>query len=187
MSTLRTFIAIAMPASIKRQVEELQFELRKFQEGISWSKPGNIHLTLKFLGDVEEAKVDAIAAALGEVVAASPPFSFHLKHLGMFPNKQRPRVLWIGLDEPSKQLIGLAKNIDQALIKFGFSPESRKFTPHLTLGRVRSQPDRSFLEAYQQIDFDAGSIPVNEVILMRSELRPSGSVYTPLARFSARG
>lgn len=184
MSKLRTFIAIELPDALKQQLTAIQQELKPLRERISWSKPDNIHLTIKFLGDVESEMVAIVAGALTEIAEKQRSFEFTVKGLGGFPSIRRPRVLWAGVDDRSKELANLAKKIDDELIHFGFSRENRKFAPHLTLGRVKAPPGNSFIQTFQQLNFDGGSVVVNQIVLFKSDLKPSGATYTPLATAS---
>ncbi len=183
MADLRTFIAIETPESIQAKIAALQDELKQENERVRWPKPANIHLTLKFLGQVEESRTPVITESVKDMLKEQPKFTFSVRGLGAFPNFRRARVLWVGVNDNSDQLQHLVENIEAALIPLGFSKENRKFTPHLTLGRVKSSLSKSFIRKLEQIDFAGGEVTVDEIVLFRSDLKPTGAVYTPLSRF----
>lgn len=182
MPAIRTFIAIEIPDSVQTKIAQLQDELKQEREHISWPRAQNIHLTLKFLGDVEESLLPDIIKELTSVCTTQTPFDFEIKNLGCFPSFKRARVLWVGIDSPGQQLAGLAKKIEAGLIQFGFSKENRKFNPHLTIGRVRSPLSNNFVDKIKEISFFGGKITAEEVAAIKSDLKPTGAVYTPLAR-----
>jgi RNA 2',3'-cyclic 3'-phosphodiesterase len=148
---------------------------------VAWVSRDNVHLTLKFLGDVEAARRDAVAGALARAAAGCSCFHLTVRGLGAFPTAARPRVLWAGVDEGAAQAATLARRVDEALVALGFSPEPRVFAAHLTLGRVRApRADPRLAEALA-----AGGIfgrqRVDRLALMRSQLSPRGARYTELA------
>jgi 2'-5' RNA ligase len=187
MESVRTFIAIELDPDMLAQVSRLQSRLKDdvLPGFVRWVRPEGIHLTLKFLGDVPADKLDDIAEALRTTSAAHAPFSLHIAGMGCFPSPRRPRVVWIGVDEPSGTLERLYYGIERALAPLGFPPEQRRFSPHLTLGRVKRGRSAGELEALGEYVTRArvsiGRMEVTAVYLMRSDLRPSGAVYTELA------
>lgn len=184
MSEIRAFIAIEIPAEIQNKIGDLQNSLKGIGGRISWTKPGNIHLTLKFLGDIDEAIIDEISAELLLAVQNITGFKISVKAIGVFPNFRRPRVIWIGANSERDQLQELAAQIEDCMENFGFEKESRRFSAHLTLGRIKEataiEPVMDKLESYE--GFEAGSFDVNAFYLIKSELHPAGSIYTPLKR-----
>jgi 2'-5' RNA ligase len=182
LSTIRTFIAIEIPETVQQKIAKAQQELKAFNERISWTKPGNIHLTLKFLGSVEEDKIAAIAEAVNQVAEKIPPSKFRVKNLGAFPNLRRARVIWVGIELDSPYLSQLAEGMDAALAELGFPKEKRKFSPHLTIGRVKAKTSDEFQQALQRTPFEGGEVTVEEVIVMKSDLKPTGAIYTPLRK-----
>ena len=188
MEQIRAFIAIELSEDILSAIADLQRQLKKqVPEGtVRWVKPGGIHLTLQFLGDVPAVKINSIAQALTETCAPFHPFSVTVGGLGCFPNAKRPRVTWVGVDEPTGTLAALQKAIERAMVPLGFTPERRAFHPHLTLGRTKRQATRDQAQALgtlittTQIPF-LGQMNVRQVCLIRSDLRPTGAVYTRLA------
>lgn len=182
LSKIRTFIAIEISESVRQKIAALQSDFKKRKERISWAKPGNIHLTLKFLGDVEEGKIKLIGEALATATKEFQPFSFFVKELGAFPNIRRPRVLWVGIENSTKELSDIQIEIEDQLNQLDLLKEKKKFNPHLTIGRVKSQVSNEFIENFKASIFDEEEVKVEEIILMRSELHPKGAIYTPLKK-----
>ena len=142
--------------------------------------------TLKFLGDIDEKKLEAIESSLSEIVKSHKPFDIHLSKIGAFPNSDFPRVIWVGIDEGKKESQILQKDIEIAFQNLGFEKEKREFSPHLTLGRVRSGKNKSqLIEAMEkEKDFTSqDKVSVNKIILFQSTLTFNGPVYTALAEF----
>jgi 2'-5' RNA ligase len=185
---IRAFVAIKIDPVVAQRISEIQSKLDKTLGGIRWVRPENLHLTLKFLGQVDDDKVTTIADSLERALHSMPRFSVSCSGLGVFPDIRRAKVLWVGLE--GKPLISLAAMVEDALAPLGFAREKREFKPHLTIGRWRDsagRPDalRRELESGQKQDF--GSSRMNEVILFQSVLKPTGAVYTPLKVFTLAG
>jgi 2'-5' RNA ligase len=154
--------------------------LRPVVRDVAWVAPDNFHLTLKFLGRVDATRLDAVAGALARASAGCRPFALQVRGLGAFPTPARPRVLWAGVDEGAVPAAGLAGRIDAALVELGFEPESRPFSAHVTLGRVREpRPNHALAPALAGGD-TFGRQHVDRLALMRSELSPGGARYTEL-------
>ena len=186
MDDLRAFIAIELEPEILQRLGALQMRLREeVPEGlVRWVKPEGIHLTLQFLGDVPAARIEGIAEALRQACAAHAPFGFTVGGMGCFPDARRPRVVWVGVEEPGSALVGLQRAIVQAMKPLGFAPEKRPFSAHLTLGRVKEGRPAALQALGARIAQGGPQIgrqTATEVHLIRSELRPSGAVYTTLA------
>jgi len=150
---------------------------------VAWVAPGNLHLTLKFLGAVPEERIDAIVAALTRSGLDLRPFEARLHGLGAFPSATRPRIVWAGVTEGAPEMVELARRVDTALAELGFAREERPFSPHVTLGRVR-RPGRDpvLTEALGSATArEFGRMRVPGAALMRSELGPRGARYTELA------
>ena len=178
---IRTFVCIELPPDIKAGIAGLQESLKKVGRGVRWSRPEGIHLTLKFLGDVEEDKIENIGERVAVACEGIAPFHIELAQAGAFPNFRRPRVFWLGIHEESGFLGRLQKEIDKQLRETGFQKEARAFSPHLTIGRVKSGDDLSALcEALQNVHIEPMPLQANQVVVMQSRLRPSGALYTPL-------
>ncbi len=184
MPGYRSFVCIELPEEIKKKLAELQSRLRPLARGaVSWPKPEGLHLTLKFLGDVDPGRLDAAADALLAGCAESHGFQVSLRGTGGFPDLRAPRVLWAGLSEPSGELEKLQLRMEQAFRANGFAPEERPFSPHLTIARVKAPREVAALaRQWQATVVENLCFSVQEVVLMRSDLRPEGAVYTPLRR-----
>ena len=178
---IRAFIAVALEPLVIAKITGVIDELKRQIPGVRWVPSGNLHLTLKFLGNIDEALVAPIGAALSDHLRLFPRCTINAKGLGVFPGPKRPRILWVGL--VGTQLVPLALTIESALAPLGFAPETRIFTPHLTIGRWR-QMDRAPLSLVQQLDrwrtYDFGVSKVASVKLMQSVLRPEGANYYEL-------
>lgn len=148
---------------------------------MAWVTPGNLHVTLKFLGQVDEARVPAVAGALAAAALGHRVFDVVVRGLGAFPTPVRPRVLWAGLEGDAGRLRALAESVDAACAGLEFPPETRAFAPHVTLGRAREPRRQPALAAALAGPADFGRVRVDRVALMRSELSPGGSRYTELA------
>jgi 2'-5' RNA ligase len=186
---IRTFVCIEVPASIRARIEALQRALRQSDVPISWVKPANIHLTIKFLGDVAASRMDDVRGAVERACAGLPPFEVTVAGTGCFPSARSPRVLWVGLNPVADELRRLHSNIEAALEREGFAREAKRFSPHLTIARVRDPfKAHATVEALMAAGFAAETFSAREVIVMRSDLHPSGSIYTPqsVVHLSAR-
>lgn len=179
---IRSFIALELSEDVRRQLTNLLELLTQTYAAVKWVEPENLHLTLKFIGEVAEEEVEAIVGALKTVAQMTEPFSFTVKGVGGFPDLRRPRVLWVGV-EKTPPLMRLQQLVERAMEQLGYAPEGRTYHPHVTIGRVKSlsgiEKIRAILNQY--IDFDFGSVPVNHMILFRSDLSRDGPTYTPLA------
>jgi 2'-5' RNA ligase len=179
---IRTFICIEIPDSIQERIGRLQDELRPVKALVSWTKPSNIHLTLKFLGGVQASRIERVHKAVERAAVGMSPFEIEVGGAGCFPSARNPRVPWVGLSqipEPLKQLSG---NLEDELERLGFAREKRKFSPHLTIGRLREPKNAQLVaEKLTGEGFDPEPFLATEVIVMRSDLKPTGSIYTPQA------
>jgi RNA 2',3'-cyclic 3'-phosphodiesterase len=179
---IRSFLAIELPGPILRKIGEVQGGLRSSRADVRWANPEAIHLTLKFFGNIEESRIDPILKSIEGPVRNTPSFSLKVRGVGAFPHLKNPRVIWIGLVDEREALTTLQKQIEIYLEKIGFQPEDRPFRPHLTLGRMKSSRGKEELagrmERYGEEEF--GDLEVEKVILFKSDLRPSGPIYTSL-------
>lgn len=182
MGTIRSFVAIPLEAEIVSRIEKIYKELKMLPADVKWVQPKSIHLTLKFLGSIEEEAIEGIAQAIQQGMKGFAPWTVAVNNVGAFPSLRNPRVVWIGIEDKGGQLITLQNRIEQAMSKLGFEPEKRKFSPHLTLGRVRSPREKKELIQYliDERERTFGDLRIDRVILFKSELRPSGAVYTGL-------
>ncbi len=183
MAPIRAFIAIEIAEEIRQKIDTFQAELKRSSEPVSWTKSQNIHLTLKFLGEIEQNQIDDIASQLQMVTEPIASFSISIQGVGLFPSSKRPRVLWVGVQDLSDELLGLAEKVHDHLNHVGFTKEKRLFKPHLTLGRVKAPLSRHFVENFLNNPFTCGDQNVHEVVLMQSQLHPKGAVYTPLVKY----
>jgi 2'-5' RNA ligase len=180
---MRTFIAIELPDEIKKQIEQVQAPLKKTNAYVSWVKPGNIHVTLKFLGEVPEEKLDQVFSSTEKAVEGTKRLTMSLKGMGAFPNLKRPRVIWVGAGSGEEEFSRLAKEIEREMEKIGFPREKRGFSAHFTIGRVKSPKNiEKLMQLVQASDFQTEEIEVNEVVVMKSQLHPAGAIYTPLKK-----
>lgn len=182
---IRAFIAIDLPDDVHTAISEAQARLKRAHVGVkvSWAKIDNIHLTLQFLGYVEEEAIDKIKAALATVAQQQSVFSISVHGAGAFPNESSPRVLWIGCDDAEGNLKMLARAVQTVMQPLGFEPEHREFSAHLTLGRVKQpRPDVALTKALDSIKNQAfGTLRVAAIHLFESQLHPAGSVYRKLS------
>jgi 2'-5' RNA ligase len=180
--TLRAFVAFKLTDGIIGQAKALQDALKDHGLKLKWVKPQNLHLTLKFLGDIPEADVAAIGAALRASTGDEAPLKLTIQGMGVFPGIKRPRVLWIGLGGEVDRLKEIQARIEDQLEAAGYRREKRGFKAHLTLARIKGAvaPDR-LLRAIQAVGgFEPQPFEARRVILYKSDLRPTGAVYTPL-------
>lgn len=186
---MRAFIAIELPNEVADALKDLQRRLGQSGLKARWVRAENIHLTLKFLGDIASHKLEAISGAMKSVADRCAPFTLSAAGLGVFPRLKKARVLWAGLSEGVAELIELQQDLDTALSTCGFEREKKAFRGHLTLARFRKRVDPGKLQSSLQElgGIRIGQWTVTDLILFQSELRPSGAVYTrqvthPLAR-----
>ena len=180
IATVRAFVAILLADAVRERLAAEVERLRPLAREVAWVGRDNFHVTLKFLGGVEAARLDAIAAALADAARAAGPFDLGVSDLGAFPSRTRPRVLWAGIDDGAAATATLAGHVDRVLAPLGFPPEGRVFSAHVTLGRVRApRPNPRLAEALSGGVF--GRQRVARLSLMRSELLPRGAHYTELA------
>jgi 2'-5' RNA ligase len=181
--TYRTFVAIELPPSVRRFVGEMQDRLRPALPGVRWIAADNVHLTLKFLGDVPRTRIDAIRDRVARAARDAAPFALQARGAGVFPGLHRPRVLWLGVIGQTDSLAVLAEKTDAALATLGFPKEKRSFRGHLTIGRfkgrVNPQQLREGIAALTEVASEA--FPVRRVVVFRSVLKPTGAEYSPLA------
>jgi 2'-5' RNA ligase len=181
MTTIRTFICIELPPTLKKRIEILQSELCTYGSGVSWVKPENIHLTLRFLGDVDLVAQPKLTEAIGKAVRGFHPFKIAVTATGAFPNFRNPRVFWIGIDDLADCLIPLQRKIEEELVQAGFGKEDKRFSPHLTIGRVRQAKVEKLGEMLKNSKVAREELTVEEIIIMSSDLRPTGPVYAKQA------
>lgn len=185
-AAVRVFIAIHISEEVRRALKEVIESLgTAVPRGVRWVDPQSIHLTLKFLGEIESGRTDQILGSLRQAGEGSASFSLGLSGLGVFPNQQRPRVLWAGVAGGLDSLMRLQERVEEAMLDQGFARESRSFNAHLTIGRVRDVVSAG--ERRRIGDAVAAAClkptepwPVDSVHLVQSTLTPQGAVYTSL-------
>ncbi|NOZ71501.1 MAG: RNA 2',3'-cyclic phosphodiesterase [Chloroflexi bacterium] len=187
----RLFISVNLSDILLTRLADVQNQLRRQLSAypLRWTRPESIHITLKFLGETDSARLAELETALQKVAVLHNPFVITIGGLGCFPNTRRPNVLWVGVNDPEKRLQALAARVDQAMTRLGWEEERRPFNGHLTLARVKreagSQERRQLGAELMALDVPEtlGTCAVNSVHLMRSQLRPQGALYTSLHEF----
>lgn len=181
---IRAFIAIELPEETRQRLAAMQEQLKQARTGVRWVNPGSIHLTLKFLGNIHPAQVEDIALAVAQEVRDQPPITLGAAGLGAFPSRRKPRVIWIGMEGEVQRLTRIQARVDNALEPLGFVREKRSFQPHLTIGRVKDRRRlQSLIDAMTTLELpEFDSFDVTEIILYKSDLRPTGAIYTKLHR-----
>lgn len=180
-ASIRAFIAIALPENIIAFLGKLQDQLKTGGLPMKWTRPENIHLTLKFLGDISESAVSAAGDVISETVSRYSSITLFVSGIGVFPGIRRPNVLWTGISGQTDMLAALQRDLDARLHdRLGVAPEKRRFTGHLTLGRVKGKPDPNrFIEVMEKFGkLETDMFTADAVHLFRSRLLPSGPVYT---------
>jgi 2'-5' RNA ligase len=182
---MRVFIAIDLPDEIRKALSDVQRELRRVTNTCRWVAPESIHITLRFIGEVPDKRVDDIHDALTGITWK--PFTISVRGVGFFPGTRSPRVFWAGMESPTMK--ELAERLDTRIESLGFDKEKRVFRPHITLARAKeSRIDSSLVTAagqYEEHEF--GSFSVDRVFLFRSTLKPSGAVYEKLKEYVLQG
>lgn len=183
---MRAFIAIDLPENIHAELRRRQAEFRALCPDARWTRPEGIHLTLKFLGEINDAQVRQVSDALA-ALGPLEPFAVEVKGFGVFPDARRPRVFWAGLEAPPA-LAKLAESVEERMEKLGFVREDRPFTPHLTLARFKNpRPQPALQQASEQLGGAGlpllGRFEVSEFFLFESKLSPHGAEYRKVARF----
>jgi 2'-5' RNA ligase len=186
MALIRSFIAVELPSGLKNELAELETQLKKASPPVvKWVDPNSIHVTLKFLGEIFEASIDELMLAIEESAQGILPFQLEVRGVGAFPNLERPQVLWTGVKGELEKIAQLQKRIESNTEQLGFPRESRVFSPHLTLGRVRDEAGpnerRRLGKLLADTTFTAlHNVDVDAVNLMKSQLTPGGATYSCL-------
>jgi 2'-5' RNA ligase len=181
----RVFCAIELPQTSRRLVLA---HIARLKEKVphakaSWARDANLHLTLKFLGEIPTTSVTDFSRAVSLAVTQVQPFSVRFEQTGIFPTHGQPRVLWIGINDPSTQLGELHAHIEEESARAGFAKETRQFHPHLTIARLRhADSARALAAAHKQMEFEPMDVAVAELLVIRSELSSEGSKYTTVSR-----
>ena len=186
-STWRVFCAIEIPENIRQRISQHAQQLHELlpDAQASWTKPNNIHLTLKFFGSISQQQVLKASEAAARAVGALGSFTIHIEGVGSFPPGGPAKVLWIGISDPTGTLIQLQQKFESECEREGFPKESRAFHPHLTVARLRTaRGARALAEQHKQLEFEGGDVSVSSLILFRSELSSKGSIYTRISTHS---
>ncbi len=184
MARIRTFIAVPLSDSIRGESVALQDELARAGNEVKWTEEKNLHVTLIFLGEVQAEEVPAVCRIATEAVQGVGPFRMSVEGLGCFPNPRRPRIIWIGVGEGTQEIVRIHDALEPPLMDLGYRREDRKYTPHITLGRVKSDrpTDRLAKLLAQHAGWKGGETVAREIHVMGSELTRDGPVYTILGR-----
>lgn len=185
---MRAFIAIEIGEDTREALRALTQRLRQGAGRVSWVKPENLHLTLRFLGDVEEDALDEMADTLEEAYSRIGPFHAGVRETGVFPNSRRPSVVWAGVAAAAGKLEEAHAIAEAGARAIGIAPEKRPFRPHITLGRIRNPKAAAGLTARLEAEreFDAGEFAVRSVSLFSSALTPQGALHRRLREFTFR-
>jgi len=184
---MRTFIAVELQKDVVDAVD--RFLTKTTQEiknnKISWVKKENLHITIKFLGEIEEKQVETINKVLSEISKSIESFEVEIKEIGVFPNLNYPRVIWIEVKDETNNLVSLANLVEEKLAKFGFQKEDKEFTAHLTIGRVKKLNNlseiKTYVEKYKSIEF--GKSKIDSITFFQSILKPEGPEYKVINKF----
>ncbi len=176
---MRTFIAVGISSDAREKIAQIQAEFRKGDADVKWVEPENLHVTLKFLGEVSEDKLSGIIEKTRLALSEISNFRVHLSRIGSFPNLKSPRVVWVGTSEGKEGLKKLNEKIEEYLSHLGFPREKREFSAHLTIGRVRSPREKGKLvnKIEELGSTDVGEFSVDKVLLMESQLSSKGPTY----------
>jgi len=181
----RVFCAIEFPAAVSLRATEYSTRLREqFPDGsASWNRDRNFHLTVKFIGEIPPARVARLSLATQRATDNLSSFNLIVAGAGVFPTKGPPKILWLGIDDPTAQLATLQARLEQECAREGFGKEVRAFHPHLTIARLRKQQDAPELaDVHKEMGFAAVEVSVSELLVIRSELGSTGSKYTTISR-----
>jgi 2'-5' RNA ligase len=175
----RTFLAIPLPRQLKEAISAVQSHIQAQITGVRWIRSENLHLTLHFFGETKQEDLEKIRVSVLSVKQCQQPFLVEVKRLGAFPNLHRPRTLWLDL-EPKDQLRKLHGDLRRCLHQVGIATESRPYSPHLTIGRLRQQKS-DLTDLYNSVGQTlVGRLPVDKLVLFESRLHPGGAEHIPL-------
>ena len=180
--TIRTFIAFKLPKNIISSIRKIQEDIKSYAFKVRWVNPENIHLTLKFLGNISATDIEKVSESIINTVNGHAPISLTVKGAGVFPCIKRPHVIWVGITGEIEKLTSIQKDIEENLEKLGFPREKRPFKGHLTLGRIKGKIDpKKLWDAMKKFErFESELFIADKVFLFKSDLNSTGSVYTEL-------
>ena len=182
MNTIRSFIAVEIPEQVRSDITRMINKFARQDFSVKWVKHDNLHITLLFLGDIDNEFLQNSIKTLTDIALKEKSFEMSLKKLGAFPNNHLPRVIWIGTETGKTELITLQKAVEDSFTAIGYKPEKRKFDPHLTIGRVRERisiADKIFATEYESLTFK-----IESLVLFKSTLTPLGPIYEKIKEFS---
>jgi RNA 2',3'-cyclic 3'-phosphodiesterase len=181
---VRSFIAVEIPEAIRNQLAGFQSKLKRSDADIKWVRPASMHLTLRFLGGLNQAELEQAAEAVSRTAKLFKPFIVEVKGFGTFPERGRPRVVWSGISQGGDRLKEIFGKLELELVDRGLGEADKPFSPHLTLGRTRSGKNINMLVEYlsKKTPKSFGSFEVRDICLFRSQLRREGAIYTVLKK-----
>lgn len=189
---MRAFIAIELPKEIKTILTKTQEKLKSSEADIKWVEPENIHLTLKFLGEINEEQLNKITKIITNIASSKEPFHINLSCIGAFPDIKYPRVIWAGSDKSEFELKTIVKELENKIQKIGIPKEGRAFSSHITLGRVRSGLNKDKLKQKLEelskvaIAGETAEFEANKITLFKSTITSKGPVYEAIHRASLK-
>jgi 2'-5' RNA ligase len=185
---MRLFIAIDIDETITQKIKNLIADLGGSLRGVRWVREDGIHITLKFLGEVDATKADEVTRSLEQISSRHSAMSINISQLGKFPERGAPRIIWLGAQEDSGALKKLAVDIEEEMRKIGFEKENRDFKPHVTLGRVKryQQVEKGIPAKWNHEEISFGSFRAEQIFLVKSTLRPDGARYEKIGNFTFR-
>jgi RNA 2',3'-cyclic 3'-phosphodiesterase len=181
-SKFRAFVAIELPEKIKRDIRKLQHAFASHGLDIRWVKPANMHLTVKFLGDVDPSDIESVGRVLSDTAANHPMFDLTPRGVGVFPNIRRPSIVWTGIAGQTDVLGSIHRSVNSGLSDIGFESDKRPYRGHLTLGRIKTHRNQNRLVTALRVnqEFVSEAFSVERLVMFKSELQPAGPVYTRL-------
>ena len=184
MATLRLFIAIEIPPEVKSQFATVLRELKAAPVDVRWEALEKLHVTLKFLGDTNPELLPQVIQQLDRVVESVHPFAVRYSGLGCFPNARDPKILWVGAEDVQHSMIPLVESIEKTMAALGLKREAKPFHAHVTIGRVKSQRNiQDLLRIMESTTLKSHTTNVSHIVLVKSELKPSGSEYSIIKAF----
>lgn len=186
MPLMRSFIAIELPPAIRSVLERMTARMKAAVFDVRWVNTQDIHLTLKFLGEIDEKRIPEIGGCIERCLSGISPFSMAVRGLGAFPSDHNPQVIWIAAEDESGSLSRIQRALEDGLALLGFKKEKRPFAPHLTLGRLKSPRGKEAVRRMlaEHKNAECGSCTADAVCLFKSDLTPRGAVYTRLQSFA---
>ena len=186
MDLIRCFVAIEIPDYLKSKIDQYTNSLKQVAPKIKWIKARNLHITLKFLGEIPHTMVQQVQNELFGITKIVQSFEMSIQGAGFFPNQYKPRVIWLGIqNDENHSIFKLHEWVDKKLEPLGFVREKRRFSPHLTLGRIKFPGNYSELADFiNQNEFQPSVFKINEVVLMKSVLKPTGAEYSKIISYS---